>query len=232
MSVNANESRKTEEEDNILLGSRKGIYRSTGNLFMTNRETIDNYGNTVLLPKLDLVKGFMRLAMMTKFGTMLKSGDVKDMELFQNADLSELDYENVKRSMREMTFILITFIGYSIVKALGDDDEDKDSALAKTRNGIFNTLMRSNRDLTTYLSPDSLQSIIKNIIPAISTASGFMKIADATLDTVMFDPYSNPDTENEYLKLPRRIEEMIPMVNQIRKTYNKFDKEQKLTNNY
>lgn len=197
----------------------KGFYRSVRDLFLTKEQVTNILGEREYRTTWDIMRGIKelwRLSFFVKYGQGGYQGD-----------LSKLDEANIRMFLREMTLISMAFSAIIVLRmALSDDDEDDEEyAQGKILNYLLNQFLRVHRDLTTYLSPSSFASILRNPAPITGTLIDFTRIAGATLDTVFGDPYAYEGTKREYLKIPRRVEEATPLYRQIRNLTNKFERQ-------
>lgn len=208
-----------ERESNIYTGkSTKGFYRSVKDAFITKEEYIDDLGEIQYRTSFSLDRGISAL---WQFSFFMKYGK----ENYQG-EFSELDQANLRRFMREMTLISMMFTTIAVLRSLaGGDDDDKEYVKLKALNYLINQSVRIQRDLTTYMSPNSFASILRNPAPITSTLIDFTKIGSSIVDTVLGDPYAYSGTEREYLKIPRALEQSTPGARQIRSLMTKFDKQ-------
>jgi hypothetical protein len=137
--------------------------------------------------------------------------------------LEELDVQNAKKMLRELTWIMSTYTVYLVLSLMAGDDEDENEFNPVTKaslNYLINQTYRTNRDLTFYVSPESFQEITKNFIPAMKTASDFLSIVGAIKDIPFGDIYLYENTKKEEIKLFNKIEKAFPIINQPRKMYS------------
>lgn len=203
-------------EDIYTSKSSKGFYRSVKDAFLKQVQYTDDLGETQYRTKFDVLQGAKALWQFSFFQKYGKDG--------YQGELSELDQANLKRFLREMTLIVMVTTSVAIFSSMGGDD-DEDYVKNKSLNYLINQGIRIQRDLTTYMSPSSFASIMRNPAPVVSTLVDFTKIASATISTALGDPYSYEGTSREFLKLPRAIEQATPGARQIRSLMNKFDKQ-------
>lgn len=208
-----------ERSENIYTGkSSKGFYRSVKDAFIAKEEYIDDLGETQYRTRFALDQG---LSALWKFSFFMKYGKENDHSQF-----SELDQANLRRFMREMTLISIMFTTVAVLRSLaGGDDDDRDYVANKSLNYLINQSLRVQRDLTTYMSPNSFASILRNPAPITGTLIDFTKIGSSIMDTALGDPYAYAGTDREYLKIPRAIEQSTPLARQVRSLMSKFDRE-------
>lgn len=207
-----------ERQSNIYTGkSSKGFYRSVKDAFMTKEEYIDDLGEIQYRTRFNAVQGAKALAQFSFFMKYGKDG--------YQGDLSELDAANLKRFMREMTLIMMIGGVIAALRVLGSDNDEKDYVSNKALNYLINQSLRIQRDLTTYMSPNSFASILRNPAPITGTLIDATNIVGSIVDTALGDPYSYEGTEREYLKIGRALEKAAPGARQIRGLINKFDRE-------
>jgi hypothetical protein len=135
-------------------------------------------------------------------------------------NVSELDEANLRKFIREMSFALTLFMLIAVLSSIGGDDDDDG-----VRKYLLNQMIRLQRDLTTYMNPSSLASIIKNPMPVVSSMIDIFRVGDSAIKSSIFgDPYVGSG-EQQRLRLARDIERNIPFVNQVNKLIQKFDRE-------
>lgn len=204
------------EADQFRGKDSKGFYRSFIDLFKLPK-VIDDFGEEVLDTS---AAGFA-----TMFGRVLKSfvqfSTVgRSLGLGpKDGEFSEVDAVNLRKFMREFLSVL-TLSTAIIVLSSGGDGPDKD----KARTYFVNQLIRLQRDLATYMNPNSFASILKNPAPVVSTMSDFFSIGSAMIQTgVLFDPYTH-QKGHESLRILNAIQKNVPFVNQIDRMSNKVNK--------
>lgn len=207
-----------EREANIYTGkSSKGFYRSVKDAFITKEEYVDDLGETQFKTTWSLTQGLKALA---QFSFFMKYGKTE-----YQGDLSELDAANLKRFMREMSLITMMFGTIAALRVLSGGDDDKDYVSNKSLNYLINQSLRIQRDLTTYMSPNSFASILRNPAPITGTLIDMTRIGSSIVETALGDPYSYEGTEREYLKIPRAFEKATPGARQVRSLLDKFNRE-------
>lgn len=206
-------------EEDIYTGKDfKGFYRSFFETLFGEVEYVDDLGEIQTKKVLTLGKAIKAMWQFSFFQKYGKDG--------YKGELSELDQANMRMFMRELSLIAImTGTVIALRAALSGGDPDKDYVTNKSLNYLLNQSVRIQRDLTTYMSPNSFASIVRNPAPLVSTMIDLTKITSATFDTVFGDPYAYEGTSKEYLKLPRAIEQATPALRQIRGLANKFEKQ-------
>lgn len=206
-----------ERETNIYTGkSSKGFYRSLKDAFIKQVEYIDDLGETQTRTSWDVlggVKTLWQFSFFQKYNTEYQG------------ELKELDQANLRRFMRELSLITMVTTSLAILGYLSGDDDEKDYVKNKALNYSINQLVRIQRDLTTYMSPNSFASIMRNPAPITGTLIDFTNIAGSVVSTVLGEPYSYEGTEKEYLKVPRAVEKATPFARQVRSLLDKFDRQ-------
>lgn len=196
-------------------GPQKGFYRSWFELFRPEERTNSITGEV----EKDLtLSGFLKIGkkLLVNWVKFSKIGDITGNK---PEGFSELDETNLRKFMRELSLAFSVAIVLIILTSGGDDDRDP------TRTYAINQLIRLKRDLSTYMSPASLASIVKNPFPVMSTVTDGFKVIDASIQSsLLMDPYINKGRKNQELRVIREVRRNVPFWTQIDKTLNKFNK--------
>jgi len=122
---------------------------------------------------------------------------------------------NLRKFMREFSFALTLWAAMIILSSMnGDDDRNP------LRTYFINQIARLHRDVTTFMSTDSLSSFVKNPAPIVSSFSDYVQIFDSVLrSTVLGDPFNSEGD----LRVWKATERNIPFVNQVHNLRTKFD---------
>jgi predicted kinase len=196
----------------------KGFYRSFWDMILDSVPTkINEFGEeerdmrkALTAVPYALLSNFIKFSV---FGKMLGYTP-------KEGEFSKIDEANLRRFMRETSFIITLMITVLILTS-GDGDDDRDGA----RRYFTNQLIRLQRDMTTYMSPNSFASLFKNPAPVIGTFTDLFRIGDAMVkSTVLGDPYIYEGTDRQALRIWQATEKNIPIINQIDKIRNKIDK--------
>lgn len=200
-------------EETLLYGSEfKGFYKSWLELFKLPTKT-DEFGEEVRDAS---ITGFAKMALnlIKNWYTFSAVGKLTGAK---PENMSELDEENLRRFMRETSIIIVAGIVMLGLSSMGGGDSDDD----KTRKYFVNQLRRMYRDLTTYMDPGSFASIMKNPFPVTSTITDLLHVGDAIIQSTVF---LDPTTAKGNLRIWQATKKNIPLVNQIDRTINKFEK--------
>lgn len=203
-------------EADLLRGKEvKGYYRSFLEQFKL-RKVKDEYGDEVL----DFSFGGFRemagriLMSFVRYSTIGRllgaKGDTKH---------SELDQANLRKFMREFGMVLSISIAIVILTSMGGDD-DKDGF----RRYAINQMIRLQRDLSMYMNPSDMASVLKNPAPVVGTLSDFFSIGGALIQTgVLLDPYTHTPG-HEQLRIAKAVKKNIPFLNQYDRFMTKIEK--------
>jgi hypothetical protein len=203
------------EADNFSGMEYKGFYRSVWEMFAPVRTMDDTTGE-------DRVTALGILQGLGNGTSNLFKQSILGRVFGMKTDLEEIDEANVRKFLRELSFIVTTTAAIVLISSMGGDD-DKDKSAFRTY--VINQLTRLQRDITTYMSPSALASIVKNPAPVLSSVTDFTNIVySAYRSTILMDPYVNEGTSREELRLKRAAVKNIPFVNQIDKMGNKIEK--------
>lgn len=203
-------------EADLLRGKDvKGFYRSFLEQFKLRKVT-DEYG--------DQVSDFSKAGFADMAGRVLKSfvqystfGRALGAKV--NPDHSDLDQANLRKFMREFGMIISLSIAIVILSSMGGgDDQDP------VRRYTINQMIRLQRDLSMYMNPGDMASVLKNPAPVVGTLSDFFSIGGALIQsTVLMDPYTHTPGHEE-LRIKKAITKNTPFVNQYDRFMTKINK--------
>lgn len=107
--------------------------------------------------------------------------------LKENKNLSDLDIQNLRVNIREIQFILGSYILMLALKGLAGDGEDDDFNMLVY---LINQSQRLDQELWFFYSPKQAQQILKDIIPLYKTYGDVQDVVYAGLNLVE-DPQSD-----------------------------------------
>lgn len=171
-----------KEYQDAILGTQKGYYRS----LIWKDDKVD-------------IKNAIRL--LWKAQTDSKS---------LSQELSEIDVQNVRKSLRELQVWTTLLTMYLTLSLLSGDDEEEDY-LALASNFMINLSYRGNRDLSFYINPKSTLEIFDSPAAAAGTVKQLLQFGQAIVETP-FDPYVYENTKKEKLKLINSGYKLVPFV--------------------
>lgn len=192
----------------------KGFYRSFFDLFhpgyindpITGERRL-NTSEIASIPKKILVNFY-------KFSALGKLLGAK-------SDLSQIDQQNLKKFMRETSFVITIATVMIVLSSMSNSGDDDD----KFRRYAINQLLRLQRDLTLYMNPSSFTSLFKSPAPVVSTITDLLGVGGSLIkSTVLMDPYTGTGN-NERLRIVKDIENNIPLLRQVESMKSKFEKE-------
>lgn len=146
---------------------------------------------------------------LVKFSTIGKKAG-----LLKDGKYSPLVEANLRKFMREFSIAITLYAAITILSASRDDGDD-DPFLTY----VMNQLIRLQRDVTTFMSLESLKSFTENPMPITSTLTDFIRIVDASRSTIFEDPYNREGDS----KLWKATSKAIPFINKLESTKRKFD---------
>lgn len=194
----------------------KGFYRSFFEQFKL-RKIEDDFG--------DEVTDYSPAGFMEMMGRVLKSF-VQYSTLGRKlgakpGSQSELDQANLRKFMREMGLIVSTSIAVIILSSMGGGDGDDKN---RFRQYSINQLIRLDRDLSMYINPSDMASVLKNPAPVVGTLSDIFSIGGAMIQSgILMDPYTHTPG-NHQLRIVKAVQRNIPFANQYDRFMSKIDK--------
>lgn len=214
-----------KEGMNDLDSKSKGIYRSMYDISKGYTEYLDEFGEVqqVFSPLKTLGNIAINLVKYSPIARTLGFG--KD-----NGTHDQLDYEGAVRTARELQTALALYALYIAIAAARANAGPDDPVAKMASTALLNSVMRYQRDASTYFDPNSLASIInKNVIPSLSTITDAYKLLMDPVHGVVSDKwYYNEGQSNEQLRISRDAQDMLPLLNQIRRHMNKLTNNQSI----
>lgn len=173
------------EEGNEYSPEKKGFYRVVlGSMMPKIKDPVTGELRRTFNPA--LVSGAVAKTLVEVYNHSLLGRKLgKD----KNSQLEEYEQDAFRMFAREASIILSITAAILIMRIIAsniDDDDDKDGL-----NLLLNQMIRLDRDLTTYASPNSLLSFFKNPIPTLTTITDLAKftfmIPTAALNLKLFE---------------------------------------------
>lgn len=192
-------------KDDILLGERKGRYRSARDFF---KEV--GFGKA---SELTLKRAIRSLTLGTVFG----KADFN--EFSDNENLKEIDLANMRKVVTELGMYVTLYTSYLMLSAFKDgldDDDDRKFAL----NLIINQGLRLETDILFYLNPNDLKNLVRDLVPATSIITDTMSFMKATKDLIEGEDEISTGVYSGNSRFLREFSQMLPLGTQGYKTYN------------
>ena len=192
------------EKEDILLGTRKGRYRS-----------VYDYFNTTGLAGIGgLTKAIIR--------------DVSRGKLFKDADFEgdvnndtfkEIDSENMRKVATEM-LMYIELYGAYLLLAMAAADLDDDDKRKYLINSMINQSIRLRTDIMFYINPVEFKNFLRDLVPAASIIKDFQELGSAVYKFGIGEDEIASGVNAGQSRLLREIGQALPIGTQIYKTVN------------
>jgi hypothetical protein len=134
-----------------------------------------------------------------------------------NADLSELDRANVRKTLTDALTTLSVFMLLTALKGLKDgldDDKEKNAASLATVNFLINHYNRIYDDIMFYISPNSAGDILREPIPARKMVKDIGEFNEALVRYFFDDDIITRGPYRGTSRLKRESLQLIPFTSQ------------------
>ncbi|XAI97381.1 hypothetical protein [Leptolyngbya phage Lbo-JY46] len=132
---------------------------------------------------------------------------------------SDLDKSSFNRTISEMSIMIITGIAAALIASTHDDDEEK-RPIAQTYLLIMLSGVYRDLGMYSFLSPSEMMKQTKNPTASLMTFQKSIDILAQLIDDP-FEQYENSGFGYEQgdSKLQRKMEKMIPIINQLNRSF-------------
>lgn len=129
-----------------------------------------------------------------------------------STDMSELDKANMRKNIAELGMIAAISTAILLLKAALADADDEDKTYTTY---ILNSLMRSQNDLTFFMLPSSFNTVLKDPIPLIKTASDILDVLPASWNLIIGEDTYKTGYRRGDSKFAKEMSDIIPIITQI-----------------
>ena len=115
------------------------------------------------------------------FSLMFRSKESAEQKL-EGDNISKDDIANLKMNLKELQILAgLVFFGFLLRSAMPEDDED-DEMLRGTMQIFINQLYRIEQDIYFYVSPRTLEDILRNPVPVFRLFIDYINALQASID--------------------------------------------------
>lgn len=132
--------------------------------------------------------------------------------------ISELDMENMRKNFSGLAFTIAFLASILIIRGFYEDDKrrgKKKSANALQRQLLLNMLIRNHQDLMLYASPDVMDTVTGNLLPATAVVSDAWKAMKATTHYMLGNTEDEKDAMDKWIS---KVARAFPIANLYPKT--------------